>query len=183
MQDRPGGLWYQELPRRALLLRLSKMAARAVIALALAGGAEALQNGLGLTPPMGYSSWNDCASEITEARVKNITRAMISTGLAAKGFVHINVDEGWLKGRSPNGSIFEDRVKFPSGMKALGAALSAVPARCSLLAASCLLPAPPCSAVLRLSCVRPGQPRLTTRAAIRQASGSTTRRCRAKARS
>ena len=96
------------------------MAARAVIALALAGGAEALQNGLGLTPPMGYSSWNDCASEITEARVKNITRAMISTGLAAKGFVHINVDEGWLKGRSPNGSIFEDRVKFPSGMKALG---------------------------------------------------------------
>ena len=24
---------------------------------------------------MGYSSWNDCASEITEARVKNITRA------------------------------------------------------------------------------------------------------------
>ena len=98
VQDRPGGLWYQELPRRALLLRLSKMAARAVIALALAGGAEALQNGLGLTPPMGYSSWNDCASEITEARVKNITRAMISTGLAAKGFVHINVDEGWLKG-------------------------------------------------------------------------------------
>ena len=113
------------------------MAARAVIALALAGGAEPLQNGLGLTPPMGYSSWNDCASEITEARVKNITRAMISTGLAAKGFVHINVDEGWLKGRSPNGSIFEDRVKFPSGMKALGAALSA----CSLLR-----PAPPCSA-------------------------------------
>jgi alpha-galactosidase len=45
---------------------------------------------------------------------------MISTGLAAKGFVHINVDEGWLKGRSPNGSIFEDRDKFPSGMKALG---------------------------------------------------------------
>ena len=102
------------------------MAARAAIALALAGSAHALQNGLGLTPPMGYSSWNDCASEITEARVKNITLAMISTGLAAKGFVHINVDEGWLKGRSPNGSIFEDRVKFPSGMKALGAALFAV---------------------------------------------------------
>jgi len=34
---------------------------------------------------MGYSSWNDCASEITEARVKNITAALISTGLAAKG--------------------------------------------------------------------------------------------------
>ena len=69
---------------------------------------------------MGYSSWNDCASEITEARIKNVTTALISTGLAAKGYVHVNVDEGWLKGRDANGSIFEDRVKFPSGMKALG---------------------------------------------------------------
>ena len=41
--------------------------------------------GQGLTPPMGYSSWNDCASEITAARIKNITTALISTGLAAKG--------------------------------------------------------------------------------------------------
>ena len=65
-----------------------------------------LQNGLGLTPPMGYSSWNDCASEITEARIKNITLALISTGLAAKGYVHVNVDEGWLKSRdATTGSI------------------------------------------------------------------------------
>jgi alpha-galactosidase len=68
----------------------------------------------------GFSVGNDCASEITEARVKNITTSMISSGLATKGYVHINVDEGWLKGRSANGSIYEDRVKFPSGMKALG---------------------------------------------------------------
>ena len=69
---------------------------------------------------MGYSSWNDCASEITEERIKNVTTALISTGLAAKGFIHVNVDEGWLKGRLANGTIYEDRVKFPSGMKALG---------------------------------------------------------------
>lgn len=69
---------------------------------------------------MGYSSWNDCASQITEERIKNVTRTMISSGLAAKGYIHINVDEGWLKGRHPNGSMYEDRVKFPSGMKALG---------------------------------------------------------------
>ena len=37
------------------------------------------------TPPMGYSSWNDCASEITEERIKNVTTALINTGLAAKG--------------------------------------------------------------------------------------------------
>jgi hypothetical protein len=34
----------------------------------LPSAALCLQNGLGLAPPMGYSSWNDCASEITEAR-------------------------------------------------------------------------------------------------------------------
>jgi alpha-galactosidase len=58
---------------------------------------------------------------ITEERVKNVTRAMIETGLAAKGFTQINVDEGWLKTRnSTTGELIEDRVKFPSGMKALG---------------------------------------------------------------
>jgi hypothetical protein len=36
---------------------------------------------------MGYSSWNDCASEITEERIKNVTTALIETGLAAKGYV------------------------------------------------------------------------------------------------
>jgi len=70
---------------------------------------------------MGYSSWNDCASEITEARVKQVTKAFIDTGLAAKGYIHINIDEGWLKERNNvTGDYVEDRVKFPSGMKALG---------------------------------------------------------------
>ena len=53
---------------------------------------HSLNNGVGLTPPMGYSSWNDCASEVTEERIKNITTHLISTGLAAKGFVQVNVD-------------------------------------------------------------------------------------------
>ena len=81
----------------------------------------ALNNGMGRTPAMGYSSWNDCASEVTEERIKNVTRHLIESGLAAKGFVHINVDEGWLLGRdNATGEIVEDRKKFPNGMKALG---------------------------------------------------------------
>ena len=93
---------------------------RTFLLLAFLGTVASLDNGLGLTPPMGYSSWNDCASEITEARIKNITKALISTGLAAKGYIHVNVDEGWLKGRDSAGNIVSDPVKFPSGMKALG---------------------------------------------------------------
>ena len=32
----------------------------------LAATANALDNGQGLTPQMGYSSWNDCANAVTE---------------------------------------------------------------------------------------------------------------------
>ena len=83
--------------------------------------AAAIDNGLGLQPPMGYSSWNDCASQVTEERIKNVTRHLISSGLAAKGFVHVNVDEGWLLSRDAStGELISDPAKFPSGMKALG---------------------------------------------------------------
>ena len=43
--------------------------------------------GLALTPQMGYSSWNDCGSVVTEEHIKATAEYMISSGLAAKGFV------------------------------------------------------------------------------------------------
>ena len=46
---------------------------RPLVCAFLAQHAAGLQNGLGLTPAMGYSSWNDCASEVTEARIKAVT--------------------------------------------------------------------------------------------------------------
>eukprot|EP00038_Savillea_parva_P025951 m.50314 g.50314 ORF g.50314 m.50314 type:complete len:571 (+) comp7229_c0_seq2:61-1773(+) len=93
-------------------------------------GVAALNNGLGLTPAMGYSSWNDCSSMRdngpdgwcwnTEEHIKNTTLYFISSGLAKLGYTQINIDEGWLKGRAANGSMVEDWEKFPSGMKGLG---------------------------------------------------------------
>jgi len=83
--------------------------------------AVGLANGVGLRPPMGYSSWNDCASEVTEARIRRVARALVNTGLAAKGYTHVNVDEGWLKSRGTTTlAMEEDTAKFPSGMRALG---------------------------------------------------------------
>ena len=54
------------------------------LAVSWIGSVTALDNGEGLTPPMGYSSWNDCASNVTEARIKQTALALIKTGLAAK---------------------------------------------------------------------------------------------------
>ena len=75
--------------------------------LLLLGPASALDNGVARTPAMGYSSWNDCASAVTERRIKNVTRQLIDKGLAAKGFVHVNIDEGWLKARdATSGALY-----------------------------------------------------------------------------
>ena len=100
-------------------------AARLLLALA-APLVAALDNGLGRTPPMGYSSWNDCASEITEQRIKNVTLALAETGLAAKGYVHVNVDEGWLLGRdNATGELVQSdgSIGFPVAGSAYSPAL------------------------------------------------------------
>jgi hypothetical protein len=72
---------------------------------------------------------------------------MISSGLARLGYVYINVDEGWLKGRNSAGVIMEDFEKFPSGMAALGSWVNGqaccptcpVPCSCGLSATPCQL--------------------------------------------
>jgi len=90
---------------------------------------HSLNNGLGLVPAMGYSTWNDCSSFrdsptswcwYTQDHVQNVTNYLISSGLAKLGYVHVNVDEGWLQGRYNNGTIYENLELFPLGMKGLG---------------------------------------------------------------
>lgn len=70
---------------------------------------------------MGYSSWNDCGSVVSEDHIKATASYIISSGLAAKGYTYVNVDEGWLLGRNATTlEMIEDRNLFPSGMAALG---------------------------------------------------------------
>ena len=116
---------------------MRQMLPRLACAAALAAGAAAINNGLGQTPAMGYSSWNDCSSFRdngpngwcwdSEAHIKNVTLYMVSSGLAKLGYTQINVDEGWLKGRNAAGQMYEDLDKFPSGMKGLGDWIKAQP--------------------------------------------------------
>ena len=78
-----------------------------------------LDNGVGLTPPMGWNSWNKFACNIDETLIKQTADALISTGLAAKGYQYVNLDDCWQISRDSNNFIQEDKVKFPSGMKGL----------------------------------------------------------------
>ena len=81
-----------------------------------------LNNGLGLTPQLGYSSWNDCGSTPNASWIKRTARYFLSSGLADLGWRRINVDEGWMLGRSatPPHAPIEDLSLFPGGMKVLG---------------------------------------------------------------
>ena len=69
---------------------------------------------------MGFSSWNAFSADVNTTLMRSIVKLMIDTGLAAKGYHYVNIDEGWLKDRYPNGTIYEDTKKFPEGMKAFG---------------------------------------------------------------
>jgi len=77
--------------------------------------------GLALTPPMGWNSWNTFAANIDEQLIKGTADTMIANGMRDAGYVYIVVDDCWeAKERDANGNIVADPVKFPSGMKALG---------------------------------------------------------------
>lgn len=78
-----------------------------------------LDNGVGLTPPMGWNSWNKFACNINEDLIKQTADAIVSSGLAAKGYQYVNLDDCWQISRDSSNKIQEDKTKFPNGMKGL----------------------------------------------------------------
>jgi alpha-galactosidase len=74
-------------------------------------------NGLAMTPPMGWNSWNHFDSAIDDATVREIADAMVASGMAAAGYEYVVIDDGWQGGRDAEGNIFPNE-KFPD-MKAL----------------------------------------------------------------
>ena len=90
-------------------------------ALLWAAGVSALDNGVGLTPPLAWSSWNALRGNISSAVLREMARALVSTGLRDAGFRLLNVDDGWVGGREPDGTPIADPALFPEGMAAFSA--------------------------------------------------------------
>jgi hypothetical protein len=78
-----------------------------------------LNNGLALTPQMGWNSWNSIKKEPSEAVINEMADAMVSSGLKAAGYNYVNIDDFWSTGRDEHGNIIVDTAKFPHGMKAV----------------------------------------------------------------
>ncbi|KAG4180662.1 hypothetical protein ERO13_A10G178400v2 [Gossypium hirsutum] len=79
-----------------------------------------LNNGLALTPQMGWNSWNFFACSISEDLIKETADALVSSGLADLGYVYVNIDDCWSAAtRNLKGQLVPDPKTFPSGIKAL----------------------------------------------------------------
>src|SRR2546421_1892613 len=83
--------------------------------------AHAENNGVGLTPLLGWSSWSFIRKNPTAAKIEAQADAMKNSGLPALGYTNINVDDFWYQcpgSQGPNvdhnGRWVTDTTKFPN---------------------------------------------------------------------
>ena len=75
--------------------------------------------GLALTPPMGWNSWNKFHCNVSESLIRETADAMVSSGMKDAGYQYVNIDDCWHGTRDSLGFIRPDSAHFPSGIKAL----------------------------------------------------------------
>ena len=81
---------------------------------------ESYSNGVALTPPMGWSSWNTFRNSIDENLIIETAEAMKKSGLADAGYIYINIDDCWQSSiRDENNRLQGDFVHFSRGIKNL----------------------------------------------------------------
>jgi alpha-galactosidase len=75
--------------------------------------------GLALTPPMGWNSWNTFACNVDEALIRETADAIVASGMRDAGYQYVVIDDCWHGKRDSLGFIHPDPNRFPSGMKVL----------------------------------------------------------------
>lgn len=83
--------------------------------------AQALDNGVARTPPMGWNTWNTFGCNIDETLIRQTADAIVANGLRDLGYRYVVVDDCWFNpDRDAQGNLQAHPQRFPSGMKALG---------------------------------------------------------------
>jgi hypothetical protein len=80
---------------------------------------EQLDNGLALTPVLGWETWNAYHATFGERLIRQTVDAMVSSGMKAAGYEYVIFDEWTAKERDAEGKLQPDMRRFPSGVKAL----------------------------------------------------------------
>jgi len=78
-------------------------------------------DGLAMTPPMGWNSWNTFQTKISDSLVRGIADVMVSSGMKDAGYTYLVLDDGWMAMDRDKitGDLVPDPKKFPNGMKVL----------------------------------------------------------------
>ena len=85
---------------------------------------RALEDGLALTPPMGWYPWNIFGEEPqNEKLIEEIVDALVSSGLKAAGYSYVGPDEGICFYRRDDGRLTTNLERYPSGLRSLGDAI------------------------------------------------------------
>ncbi len=79
------------------------------------------------TPPMGWNDWAHYQCGFTAKTILTNARALVKTGLAARGYNTVTIDDCWMqKDRDANGNLQADPQRFPQGMKEVAEAVHAL---------------------------------------------------------
>lgn len=76
-------------------------------------------NGLALTPPMGWNSWNHFGCNVSSSLIRGVADAMAGNGMRDAGYQYVVIDDCWQVARDAKGNIVADSVRFPGGIKPL----------------------------------------------------------------
>ena len=96
-------------------------------------------NNLARTPPMGWASRQKLGPDIEDDDIRQAAESLEETELRSKGYIYVEVDEGWQGTRDANG-VLHAGVRFPDMKKLadyvhskqlkLGLAVAAAPKSC-----------------------------------------------------
>jgi len=82
---------------------------------------RAAEDGLALTPPMGWYPWNIFGEEPqNEKLIKEIADALVASGMKDAGYAYVGPDEGVCFSRGPDGRLTTNLARYPSGLRGLG---------------------------------------------------------------
>ncbi|MFC0548889.1 ricin-type beta-trefoil lectin domain protein [Kutzneria chonburiensis] len=106
---------------RSTLLLAAVTAASLLTPVTAAAAAPATPATLADTPPMGWNDWAHYQCDFTEQTILANADALVSTGLAAKGYNTVTIDDCWMsKSRDGKGNLVADPARFPDGMAYVG---------------------------------------------------------------
>ena len=76
-------------------------------------------DGLALTPPMGWNTFNTFAGNFNEKLIREMADLLVSSGMKDAGYAYVIVDDNWTGPRDSLGFLTVDANRFPSGLKDL----------------------------------------------------------------